>query len=430
MMLWESFRIALTSLRANKMRSFLTMLGIIIGVASLITMVGVGAGAQTKVAEQIRSVGSNVLMVVPGTAREGGARKEIGSGHTLTESDAKAIAKQIPQVQVAAPSIRGASQIVRGNKNWNTIVNGTNADYFIARDWNLDRGRNFSKSEEEGAGKVAVLGAAVAKELFGSGDAIGKEIRISSVNQVPEANKAKRQQSRISSVPFNVIGVLAEKGSSGTGKNQDDIVFVPISTAKLRLMGSPSQVNRDSVAYILVKVISDAEMAAAQGASEALLKQRHQIGVDRENDFEVINPAEIMATQQAATNTFAWLLAAIASVALVVGGISIMNIMLVSVTERTREIGLRLAVGARRRDIRNQFLTEAVSLCLLGGVIGVGVGTVAAWTVAKLASWPVFLGPEAMLFAAGFAATIGIFFGYYPARKAAKLEPVVALRSE
>jgi putative ABC transport system permease protein len=224
--------------------------------------------------------------------------------------------------------------------------------------------------------------------------------------------------------------VLAEKGSSGAGKNQDDIVFVPISTAKLRLMGSPSQVNRDSVAYILVKAVSDEAMAAAEGATEALLKQRHQIGVDRENDFEVINPAEIMATQQAATNTFAWLLAAIASVALVVGGISIMNIMLVSVTERTREIGLRLAVGARRRDIRNQFLTEAVSLCLLGGVVGVGVGTVAAWTVAKLASWPVFLGPEAMLFAAGFAAAIGIFFGYYPARKAAKLEPVVALRSE
>jgi putative ABC transport system permease protein len=431
MMLWESFRIALISLRANKMRSFLTMLGIIIGVASLITMVGVGAGAQTKVADQIRSVGANVLMVVPGTAREGGARKESGSGHTLTESDARAIAKQIPQVQVAAPSIRGASQIVRGNKNWNTIINGTNADYFIARDWNLARGRNFSKSEEEGAGKVAVLGATVAKELFGSDDPIGQEIRISSVKQVPEANTSKRQQSRISSVPFNVIGVLAEKGSSGTGKNQDDIVFVPISTAKLRLMGSPSQVNRDSVAYILVKAVSDeGAMAAAEDATEALLKQRHQIGVDRENDFEVINPAEIMATQQAATNTFAWLLAAIASVALVVGGISIMNIMLVSVTERTREIGLRLAVGARRRDIRNQFLTEAVSLCLLGGVIGVGVGTVAAWTVAKLASWPVFLGPEAMLFAAGFAAAIGIFFGYYPARKAAKLEPVVALRSE
>jgi putative ABC transport system permease protein len=331
---------------------------------------------------------------------------------------------------VAAPSIRGASQIVRGNKNWNTIINGTNADYFIARDWNLARGRNFSKSEEEGAGKVAVLGATVAKELFGNDDPIGKEIRISSVKQVPEANNSKRQQSRISSVPFNVIGVLAEKGSSGAGKNQDDIVFVPISTAKLRLMGSPSQVNRDSVAYILVKAVSDEAMAAAEGATEALLKQRHQIGVDRENDFEVINPAEIMATQQAATNTFAWLLAAIASVALVVGGISIMNIMLVSVTERTREIGLRLAVGARRRDIRNQFLTEAVSLCLLGGVIGVGVGTVAAWTVAKLASWPVFLGPEAMLFAAGFAAAIGIFFGYYPARKAAKLEPVVALRSE
>jgi putative ABC transport system permease protein len=429
MMLWESFIIALTSLRANKMRSFLTMLGIIIGVASLITMVGVGAGAQTKIAEQIRSVGANVLMVVPGTAQTGGAREKSGSGHTLTESDARAILK-LPQVQVAAPSVRGAGQIVRGNKNWNTIVNGTTADYFIARDWNLGRGRSFSKGEEAGAGKVAVLGATVAKKLFGSDDPIGQEIRISSVKQVPKANSSKRQQSRISSVPFNIIGVLAEKGSSGTGNDQDDIVFVPISTAKMRLMGSPSQVNWDSVAYILVKVVSDEAMAATTGATEALLKQRHQIGVDRENDFEVVNPAAIMATQQVAAKTFTWLLAAIASVSLVVGGISIMNIMLVSVTERTREIGLRLAVGARRRDIRNQFLTEAVSLCLLGGVIGICVGTAGAWTVAKLASWPIFLGPEAMLFAAGFAAVIGIFFGYYPARKAAKLEPVVALRSE
>src|SRR3954451_22831444 len=224
MMLWESFGIALRSLRANKMRSFLTMLGIIIGVASVITMVAVGAGAQTRVAEQIRSLGANVLMVVPGAARDGGVRKESGSRHTLTESDASAIGAQIPQVQAAAPSIRASHQVVRGGKNWNTTVNGTTADYFVIRDWALSTGRQFSQTEEQGGGKVALIGATVATQLFDKEDPVGGQIRISSV-------------------PFEVIGVLAEKGPSGAGNNQDDIVFVPISAAKLRLMGSASEVN-------------------------------------------------------------------------------------------------------------------------------------------------------------------------------------------
>jgi putative ABC transport system permease protein len=455
MMLWESFGIALTSLRANKMRSFLTMLGIIIGVASLITTIAVGAGAQTKVAEQIRSFGANVLLVTPGAAQVGGVRTASGSGHTLTESDASAISKQLPQVQAAAPSIQGPSQIIRGNKNWNTVVNGTTADYFITRDWELSRGRYFSEYEEERGGKVAVIGATVAKQLFGKDDPIGQHIRISSTERssgVPDVAILSRnpggEQVRISSpkkptkknkvglpiapqlsVPFSIIGVLAEKGSTPTGGNQDDSVFVPLSTAKVRLLGSGSQIERESVTYILVKVGSDEGMAAATAAIEALLKQRHRLDVDRKNDFEVINPAAVMAAQRASATTIAWLFAAIASVSLVVGGISIMNIMLVSVTERTREIGLRLAIGARRRDIRNQFLTEAVSLCLLGGAIGVGFGALAAWAVAALAGWPIFLGPEGVLLAVGFAAVVGIFFGYYPARKAAKLEPVVALRS-
>ena len=411
MMLIESFGIALRSLRANKMRSFLTMLGIIIGVASVITMVAVGAGAQTQVTEQIRSLGANVLMVVPGAARDGGVRRESGSRHTLTESDAAAIGSQLPQVQAAAPSIRGPHQIVRGGRNWNTTVNGTTADYFVVRDWPLASGRPFSRAEEQGAGKVALIGATVAKQLFDKDDPVGGEIRISSV-------------------PFEVVGVLSEKGPSGAGQNQDDIVFVPISTAKLRLMGSASEVNREAVAYILVKAVSDEAMRSAQGQIEALLRQRHRSAGDVESDFQVNNPAAAMAAQRASTTTIAWLLAAIASVSLVVGGISIMNIMLVSVTERTREIGLRLAVGARRRDIRNQFLTEAVTLCVLGGLIGLVVGTGAAWAVAKLAGWPIFLGTDAILFAVLFAASIGIFFGYYPARKAARLEPVEALRSE
>ena len=411
MMLLESFGIALRSLRANKMRSFLTMLGIIIGVASVITMVAVGAGAQTQVAQQIRSLGANVLMVIPGAAREGGVRKESGSRHTLTESDAAAIRSQLPRVQAAAPAIRAAHQIVRGSRNWNTTVNGTTADYFVIRDWALSAGRQFSRTEEEGAGKVALIGASVAKQLFDKDDPIGGEIRIASV-------------------PFEVVGVLAEKGPSGAGQNQDDVVFVPISTAKLRLMGSASEVNREAVAYILVKAISDEAMRTAQGEIEALLRQRHRILSGTENDFQVNNPAAAMAAQRASTTTIAWLLAAIASVSLVVGGISIMNIMLVSVTERTREIGLRLAVGARRRDIRRQFLTEATTLCILGGLIGIALGTAASWCVAWLANWPIFLGADAALFAIAFAAAVGISFGYYPARKAARLEPVEALRAE
>src|SRR4051812_26294159 len=390
MMLWESFGIALRSLRANKVRSFLTMLGIIIGVASVITMVAVGAGAQTKVAEQIRSLGANVLMVVPGAAREGGVRKESGTRHTLTESDARALASQLPMIQAAAPSIRGAAQVVGGAKNWNTAVNGTTADYFIVREWSLSSGRYFSKGEEDGAGKVALIGATIAKELFGTDAPIGEQIRISSV-------------------PFEVIGVLAEKGPSGAGQNQDDIIFVPISTAKLRLMGSASEVNREAVAYILVKARSDEAVGPATAQIEALVRQRHRIGSGLEDDFQVTNPAAAMAAQRASTKTIARLLAAIASVSLVVGGISIMNIMLVSVTERTREIGLRMAVGARRRDIRNQFLTEATALCLLGGLVGIGIGIAVSAGIARLAGWPIFLGPEAMLFAATFSAAIGIF---------------------
>jgi putative ABC transport system permease protein len=411
MMLWEAFGIALRSLRANKMRSFLTMLGIIIGVASVITMVAVGAGAQRRVAKQIRSLGANVLMVVPGAALEGGVRKESGTRHTLAESDAAAIRSQIPQVQAAAPSIRGNHQIVHGGRNWNTTVNGTTAEYFVVRDWALSAGRHFSEAEEQGGGKVALIGATVAKQLFDKADPIGGQIRVSSV-------------------PFEVIGLLAEKGPSGAGQNQDDIVFIPISTAKLRLMGSASEVNREAVAYILVKAVSDEAMQGATGEIEALLRQRHRLEPDADSDFQVNNPAAAMAAQSATTTTIAWLLAAIASVSLVVGGISIMNIMLVSVTERTREIGLRLAVGARRRDIRNQFLTEAVTLCVVGGLIGLGLGIGAAWAVARFAGWPIFLGTDAIAFAVLFAASIGIFFGYYPARKAARLEPIEALRSE
>jgi putative ABC transport system permease protein len=411
MMLWASIEIAWGALRANKLRSFLTMLGIIIGVASVIAMVAIGAGAETQIAEQIRSLGANVLMVEPGAVRDGGLRKESGSARTLTEGDAVAIGAEIPQVQAAAPSIRAGFQVVHEAKNWSTIVNGTTGDYFAIRDWPLSLGRAFSGAEEERSGKIAVLGAVVAKQLFGDENPVGGQIRIASV-------------------PFEVIGVLAEKGASGFGQNQDDIVFVPISTARLRLIGTSGEVTRDSVGYILIKTISDDSMAPATAEIGALLRQRHRLPPEAESDFQITNPAAAMAARRASTTTIAWLLAAIASVSLVVGGISIMNIMLVSVTERTREIGLRIAVGARRRDIRNQFLTEAVMLCAVGGLIGLLLGTAAASTAARLAGWPVFISLDLAIFAVAFAAGIGIFFGYYPARKAARLEPIEALRLE
>ena len=408
---FESLRIAFGALRAHPLRSLLTMLGIIIGVAAVITMVAVGAGAQVRVAEKIRTLGTNLLMIQPGAAREGGARLAGGSRHTLTEDDAAAIGGQVPMVLAAVPSVRGTGQVVRGNRNWNTTLNGTRPDYFRAREWPLEMGRTFSGQDTRNAAKVATLGATVAKALFGDADPLGQTIRIADV-------------------PFEVVGVLAAKGPSGSGRNQDDIVFVPISTAKLRLLGGAHQVNRGSLNYILVKVVDDAAMAPVRAEIRGLLRDRHRLAEAAPDDFQIWDPAASLAAQHEASRTLGFLLAAIASVSLLVGGISIMNIMLVSVTERTREIGLRLAVGARRRDIRRQFLAEAVALCLVGGALGIVVGIGGAALLSRLAGWAVFIGPEAVAAAVLFAALVGIFFGYYPAAKAARLDPIDALRFE
>jgi len=407
----ESIAMALRSVRTNKTRSFLTMLGIIIGVASLMAMLGIGAGAQAQILEQIRSLGSNVLMIQPGAVQDGALSKQLGTAHTLTVDDAAAIGMELQSVAASAPSLRGTAQIVNGSRNWSTTVNGATASYFFIRSWRLASGRSFAFDEEKSAGKVAVLGATVAKQLFSGSSAVGRRIRIASV-------------------PFEVIGVLDKKGPSGSGQDQDDVVFVPVSTARLRLFGGASQINRQSISYILVKARSGALMQTAESEIKALLRQRHGLHGSSADDFVIENPAAAMAAQHASTATIAWLLAALASVSLVVGGISIMNIMLVSVTERTREIGLRLAVGARRRDIRNQFLTEAVILCGVGGSLGLALGAAASAMVARLAGWAVFLSPGAALFALGFAASVGVFFGYYPARRAARLNPVEALRTE
>ena len=393
------------------MRSLLTMLGIVIGVSAVIAMVAVGAGAQMRVEEQIRAFGANLLLVLPGAAQEGGARLAGGTRHTLTEDDAAAIGVQVPGVISAAPSVRGTQQVVHGNRNWNTVVIGTLPDYLTTREWPAQKGRIFADQEIQSAAKVATLGATVAAALFADADPLDQIIRIGDV-------------------PFRVVGVLAAKGTSDAANNQDDVIFVPISTAKLRLLGGASQVNRASLNSILVKVADADGMPAVKAEIGGLLRDRHHLSADALDDFQVWDPAAAMAAKHEATRTLSFLLAAIASVSMLVGGISIMNIMLVSVTERTREIGLRLALGARRRDIRRQFLAEAIVLSLVGGVLGTVLGIAVAALLSGLAGWEVFIGPEAVIAAVLFAATVGIFFGYYPAVRASRLDPIEALRIE
>jgi putative ABC transport system permease protein len=411
MSFFESFRIALRALQANKLRSFLTMLGIIIGVASVVSMVAFGVGAQREIADQIRTLGAHVLMIEPGAIVKDGARTETGSRANLSETDAAAVAGQIQSVVATAPSVRGTVQVVHGNRNVRVKVNGTVSDYFLIREWPLKNGRYFSRGEQASAGKVALIGQSTVKHLFGGENPVGQQIRIMTV-------------------PFKIIGVLEEKGTSGAGRDQDNIVFIPISTAKKRLIGSANSVKRDSVAYILVKSVSAEAVPVVERRISALLRQRHRLRSGVGNDFTISNPAAIMAAQHAAKRTIGWLLAGIASVSLIVGGISIMNIMLVSVTERTREIGLRIAVGARQKDVQSQFLMEALVLCSIGGMIGLFAGAIVAIAVAQMVGWPIFLSPGAMLGSVVMAGLVGLFFGYFPARRASRLNPVEALRAE
>jgi putative ABC transport system permease protein len=409
---WECARSAVRALRANLLRSALTMLGIVIGVAAVIAMVAVGSGAQTQVADQIRSLGANLLLVQPGSSRDGAVRLGAGSRHSLTEDDAVAIAAELPGVLTAAPTVAGNAHLVHGNLNWSTLVGGITPDYLIARDWRVAEGRPFSSREVELAAKVVLLGATTAKELFPDEEPLGQVVRIANV-------------------PFTVVGVLGEKGqAAASGRDQDDVALMPISAAKLRVLGARSQVSRQSVDFVMVKATSTAAMAGVQEQIEQLLRQRHRLPADADDDFQVREPAAAMEAEAAAARSLTLFLAAVASVSLVVGGISIMNIMLVSVTERTREIGLRQAVGARRSDIRSQFLIEAVMLCLLGGFTGIALGIGAAVAIAELLGWPIFVGPIAIVVAFGFAGAVGIFFGFYPAHKASRLDPIEALRFE
>ena len=402
--------IAMRALQVNKLRSILTMLGIVIGVAAVIAMMAIGGGAQKRLQEQIASLGSNLLIIIPGSIIQAGARLGFGNAQTLTEADARAILMEIPEVAIAASMTRSNAQVVFGNTNWSTIINGVYNDFFEAREWSLADGRLFDQGEITRFGKVAIVGKTVASQLFGEDDPIGQVVRIRGI-------------------PFEIIGLVESKGQSSQGQDQDDIIFVPLTTGRNRLFGEPrGRIAR--VGTIMIKAQDGVDTQYVEERITELLRQRHRIRPTMENDFQVRNLTEILKTQEAASRVMSLLLAAIASVSLLVGGIGIMNIMLVSVTERTREIGLRLAVGARSKDIMMQFLVEAMTLATLGGAIGVLIGILISAGVAWIADWNISLSIFSIILAVGFSAAIGIFFGYYPAKTAAKMQPIAALRYE
>ena len=408
--LFGSIKIALRALMVNRARSGLTMLGIIIGVAAVIAMVGVGAGATARIQDQIQSIGSNLIIVLPGSISSNGVRLGSGAVVTLTQDDAKAIAAECPSVAAVVPTVRGAVQVVFGNNNWATNAQGVTPDYMTIRDASMMYGQFFTTQDVDAAAKSAVLGETVAQNLFGDSDPTGQVVIIKNV-------------------PFTVAGVLSPKGQSPSGQDQDDVILLPISTATQKVLGA-NKANASAVGNLMVQAIGPASMDQAIQEMTGLLRERHRILPGTADDFTVRNLTEVYAAQETSAQVMSILLGAIASVSLIVGGIGIMNIMLVSVTERTREIGLRLAVGARTRDILSQFLVEAVTLSVLGGIIGIVVGLTASLLISHFAQWATQVSLMSILMAFAFSALVGVFFGFYPARKAAFLDPIQALRYE
>jgi putative ABC transport system permease protein len=408
--MFVNFRLALRSLRTHRLRSGLTMLGIVIGVAAVVVMHAAGVGAREKIAAQIRSMGANLISIHPGSARMDSVRLGSGAAPNLSETDATAIGAEIPGVVVAAPVLYARTQFTHGALNWQGALRGATPDYLLAREWTVVSGRPLTADDELRAARVLLLGATMRERLFGDADPLDATIRVRDV-------------------PFTVIGVLERKGPSVWGDDQDDVALVPLTTARRQFVGT-SRASPRLVHNITVKFADGASAEATMTAITDLLRQRHRVPPGRDDSFSIANLAEAADVEATTTRALSLLLSAVASVALLVGGIGIMNIMLVTVTERLREIGIRLAVGARHRDILLQFIVEAATLALLGGAIGAAVGIVAAVALGVFAEWPVVIELTAVTLAVAVASAVGVFFGYYPARKAARLEPVDALRSE